>query len=96
MSKFVCDFAEVKSIGAKFKELGEAISDSSDGYLTNVKSDLSGWKSNASASFESVNGVQVQTTKADAEYATKLGEYLEQAADAIEKCDQEAASQIKI
>lgn len=96
MSKYVCDTEEVKRIGSELIKSAEDMTTSAKEYASKIESDLSEWDSSAKSSFSAVNQAQVATTGIDAEYASKLGEFIQVAAEGITTLDEELASNIKI
>lgn len=96
MPKYVCDFETVKQIGSDLVKAADSINTSVTNYATNIEGNLSDWTSSAKNSFVSVNSVQVATTTSNVEYTTKLGEFIQLAAESIEKVDEGLASSIKI
>lgn len=96
MPKFVCDFDTVKTAGSNLCKTAGEMKTSLDGYASNIDGDLSDWSSPAKTSFTTVNKTQVTTSQADAEFANKLGEFIQKAAESIQALDEGMASQIKI
>lgn len=96
MPKLVCDFEAVKTIGDNLIKTAGEMTDSLKTYSGNIDNDLSGWNSPAKNSFTSANTTQVTTANANAELATKLGEFIKLGAESIQKLDEELASKISI
>lgn len=96
MPKYVCDTEEVKRIGNELTKAAEEIVTSAQEYASKIDGDLSEWDSAAKSSFTTVNQAQIATTGVDAEYTSKLGEFIQKAAEEITKLDENLASNIKI
>ena len=96
MPKYVCDFDEVRNIADNLLKSAEGYKDDLDTYSKSIESDLKDWDSPAKGSFTTVNTSQVVTSTADAEYATKLSEYIKLAADKIEELEKDIASSLDI
>ncbi len=96
MPKYVCDYDEVKKIGKNLCKTATEIKSSVKSYVSKIDNDLSEWDSAAKNSFSSVNQTQAAATTADAEYTSKLGEFIQVSADSIQQLDEQLASSIKI
>lgn len=96
MAKYVCDTGEVSTIGSNVSKTAETMATELKSYSSNIDNDLSGWNSPAKGAFTNVNQTQIVKSQAEAEYAQKLGEFIQKAAEAIESLENELAGQIQI
>ena len=96
MPKYVCCFDEVRNIAESLAKAAEGYIEDLNTYSKGITADLADWDSPAKTSFTTVNASQVATSTTDAEYATKLSEYIKLAADKIEELEKDIASKMEI
>lgn len=96
MPKFVCDTDEVKNNGEKLCEAAADMESSLKTYSGSISSDLSEWNSPAKTKFTQVNNTEIVSAAISAGYINSFGEFLKEFAAAVEKEEENLASQIKI
>ena len=92
MAKYVCDFAQVNSIGQKMCQVASDMTSAVSNYSSKIESDLSSWEGAAKSSFQSTCEGQVSTATDDATYINALGEFIQSAAQSIETLEGELSS----
>jgi len=96
MAKYVCDIEQVHAIGEQLCTSVATIGTSISSYSTNIESDLSGWTGEGAQSgkesFITAKNEQVDSAKLDVAYANELGEFIQEAAESIQKVEDELVS----
>ena len=93
MAKFVCDYEQVISAGAKLVAAADAIQTAITSYQSKITSDLSGWSGSAKTSFESVSSAKVKEVQTLATNTKETGEFVQNSAKAIQDYDNQCAAQ---
>ncbi len=91
MTKYVCDFGQVKSAGEKMCTMASDLQSSVSNYSSKIEGDLSSWDGVAKSSFSSQCTEQVQVAMQTAQQAEALGEFMKNAAQSIQDLDEQLA-----
>lgn len=92
MSKYVCDFEQVLSIGENMCKMAYDLKAFTTDYSSKIEGSLSSWAGEAKANFSEKCAEQVQFTMHIAKEAELFGEYIKMAAQKIEELDEELAN----
>ena len=91
MAKYVCDFEQVKAQGEKLCKIAGDLSSAISTYSSASSSSLSSWQGNAATQFNQSNSSQIKTYTDNAQYINSFGKFVKEAAESIEKLDNELA-----
>lgn len=92
MAKYVCDYAQVKAIGDNLINASTNMQTSVTTFSSSIESDLSTWSGSAKDGFTTQSTGQVELANQDAEKIRQAGEYIKEAAAAIEDLDNSLAA----
>lgn len=92
MTKFVCDYAQVNSIGNKLLEASNSLIESANRYNSSIDGSLSSWTGNTKTTFVSQSNAQVDKVLAKAKYISSFGEFIINSARSIQELDDDLAN----
>ena len=92
MSKYVCDFAAVKTIADNLKKYANDITSTLTVYETNLQSDLTGWTGTAKETFAANSASQIASAKTYATSINELSDFITSTVETIESKENEIAS----
>lgn len=92
MPKFVCDYGQVTSAGAKLVEAGNTLKTATTTYASKIESDLKGWNGDAKTSFMSTCKTQIEAATQKADKMSRFGEFVKGGAQKIQELDDQLAS----
>lgn len=87
MSKYVCDYEQVKNAGRKLCEEAATLKSTVSKYFSGINSDMAKWTGVAKDSFNSSNDSQIELMNNEVEYLNSLGIFIKDAAQKIESLD---------
>ena len=92
MSKYVCDFEEVRSIAQQIKTNKENMSNNLNSYQTDVDNALKDWTGPAKDNFNNSNSEQITKIGNNINQIESVSNFIIEVVNAIESTEEELAS----
>ena len=92
MSKYVCNYDEVKKKKKRLRAIADEMSTSTDTYSNKVSGDLQEWSGEAKDAFNDSNTTKVTKSNASTAALKEVATFIEKAAESIEATDKQFAN----